>query len=124
MNPVLDFSERVRVLPVIHGSIDFAVKVREELLSHPGACLCVPLPESWREDVLAAVERLPTPSAVVQDADAEAATFVPIDPCQPVIAALRLALRERMPIEFIDLEAQQFIAPETVHPDPFALKKL
>jgi hypothetical protein len=125
MNPVLDFSERIRVLPVIHGSIDFAVKVREELLSHPGACLCVPLPGSWREDVLAAVERLPTASAVVQsEAGGDSATYVPIDPCQPVIAALRLALRERMPIEFVDLEAQDFDAPSVLHPDPFALKKL
>jgi len=124
MNPILDFSDRVRVLPVVHGSIDFAVKVREELLAHPGACLCVPLPGSWREEILAAVERLPTPSAVVQEAGGDAATFVPIDPCQPVIAALRLALRERMPIEFVDLEAQEFQAPSVVHPDPFALKKL
>jgi hypothetical protein len=124
MNPILDFSDRVRVLPVVHGSIDFAVKVREELLAHPKACLCVPLPGSWREDVLAAVERLPTPSAVLQESSGESATYVPIDPCQPVIAALRLALRERMPIEFVDLEAQEFQAPSVVHPDPFALKKL
>ena len=65
MNPVLDFSERISVLPVVHGSIDFAIKVREELLAHPKACLCVPLPGSWREDLtpkqLAVIEEITAP---------------------------------------------------------------
>src|SRR6516165_2109682 len=83
---------KVRVMPIIHGSGDFAIQVREELLSRPYDCLAVPLPPSFQEDVEDAVERLPAISIVVQrDADTADSShelsfsYVPIDPCQPVI---------------------------------------
>src|SRR3954464_4810883 len=94
----LTISPRIRVLPIVHGSGDFAVRVREELLERPCDCLAVPLPPSFQEPVEAAVEQLPRVAAVVQpDADGEGASYVPIDPCQGVIAAIRTALGERIP---------------------------
>ena len=96
----LTISPRIRVLPIIHGSGDFAVQVREELLSRPYDCVAVPLPPSFQEEVEAAVDRLPAISVVVQvDAEVERRrdggragfSYVPIDPCQGVIAAIRTA---------------------------------
>src|SRR3954469_2240658 len=94
----LTIGPRVRVLPIIHGSGDFAIRVREELLARPYDCVAVPLPPSFQDDVEAAIERLPTISVVTQrDSDGEGDdaesgfSYVPIDPCQGVIAALRTA---------------------------------
>ena len=97
----LTISPRIRVLPIIHGSGDFAIRVREELLSRPYDCVAVPLPPSFQEDVEACIDRLPTISVVVQpDVDREDGepgfSYVPIDPCQGVIAALRTAMGERI----------------------------
>src|SRR5271170_2121270 len=87
----LAISPKIRVMPVIHGSGDFAIQVREELLSRPYDCVAVPLPPSFQEDVEAAVEQLPAISVVVQiDAETEDGetagesgfSYVPIDPCQ------------------------------------------
>ncbi len=88
----LRISPRVRVLPIIHGSGDFAIRVREELLDRPYDCVAVPLPPSFQEDVEAAIERLPEVSLVAQlDADPDdlehGFSYVPIDPCQGVISA-------------------------------------
>ena len=109
----LTIGPRVRALPIIHGSGDFAIRVREELLARPYDCLAVPLPPSFQEDVEAAIERLPAISVVAQlDADPDDAavgfSYVPIDPCQGVIAALRVAIGERIAREFIDLETPKF----------------
>ena len=52
------------------------------------------------------------------------ASYVPIDPCQGVIAAIRIALQERMPREFIDLETDQFESLSAALPDPYALKQV
>src|ERR1700679_984151 len=94
----LRVSPRARVLPIVHGSGDFAIRVRDELLSQPCDCLAVPLPPSFQDAVEEAVRQLPRVSAVVQrDADGDGCSYVPIDPCQGVIAALRLALGERLP---------------------------
>src|SRR5215204_5609796 len=98
----LRLSDRVRVLPIIHGSGDFAVRVRAELLEGPCDCLAVPLPPSFRDDVEEAISRLPVVSCVVQRDAAVAEdrepgfSYVPIDPCQGVIAALRLAMGEHI----------------------------
>ncbi|MBC8291192.1 MAG: hypothetical protein H8E37_12840 [Planctomycetes bacterium] len=51
-------------------------------------------------------------------------SYVPVDPCQPVIAALRVAVQERMPRAFIDLETEQFNSSGLVLPDAYALKKV
>ena len=59
-------------MPIIHGSGDFAIQVREELLNRPYECVAVPLPPSFQDEVEAAVEQLPAISVVVQvDADTE-----------------------------------------------------
>jgi len=125
----LAISPRIRVLPIIHGSGDFAIRVREELLSRPYDCVAVPLPPSFQDDVEECIERLPTVSVVAQlDVDREDAelgfSYVPIDPCQGVIAALRTAIGERIVREFIDMETPRFEAITGIFPDPYALKRV
>jgi hypothetical protein len=131
----LRIGPRVRVLPIIHGSGDFAIRVREELLSRPYDCVAVPLPPSFQEDVEAAIEQLPAISVVAQldvDSDDDESlddgetgfSYVPIDPCQGVIAALRLAMGERMARAFIDMETPRIEATSMAFPDPYALKKV
>ena len=125
----LTISPRIRVLPIIHGSGDFAIRVREELLARPYDCLAVPLPPSFQDDVEEAIERLPSISVVAQpDVDRDDAeigfSYVPIDPCQGVIAGLRTAMGERIAREFIDLETPRFEAITGIFPDPYALKRV
>lgn len=125
----LKIGPKVRALPIIHGSGDFAVRVREELLSRPYDCVAVPLPPSFQDDVEEAIERLPTISVVARpDADLDdpmpGFSYVPIDPCQGVIAALRTAIGERIRREFIDLETPGFLARKAGFPDPYALKRV
>jgi hypothetical protein len=51
-------------------------------------------------------------------------SYVPIDPCQPVIAALRAAVAEHVSRAFIDLETSPFLPGTAVLPDPYALKQV
>jgi hypothetical protein len=123
----LAISPRIRVLPIIHGSGDFAIRVREELLARPYDCLAVPLPPSFQDDVESAVEALPTIAAVVRrddDSESDGFSYVPIDPCQGVIAGIRTAIGERIPRAFIDAETPRFEARHAGFPDPYALKRV
>ena len=129
----LAISPRIRVMPIIHGSGDFAIQVREELLKRPYDCVAVPLPPSFQEYVETAIEQLPAISVVVQcDAETDGGpdeaelgfSYVPIDPCQGVIAALRTARGERIAREFIDLETPRFVPITGLFPDPYALKRV
>jgi hypothetical protein len=123
----LRIGPHVRVLPIIHGSGDCAIRVRAELLERPYDCVAVPLPPSFQDDVESSIRRLPAISAVVQrDAGRgeEGFSYVPIDPCQGVITALRVALGEHIPRAFIDRETPWFEANMGVFPDPYALKRV
>src|SRR3954470_5412360 len=110
---VLSLSPRITGLPVIHGSGYFALWVRRLMLEQTFDCLAVPLPPSFQADVERGIELLPSPTTVTQsetpqfeaewsseqeapddDTEFESAdeedepthSYVPIDPCQPVIA--------------------------------------
>ena len=64
MTEIFDISERIRVLPIVHGSGDFAQEVRRVLLSERFDCVAVPLPPSVRRSVQAAIHELPHVSMV------------------------------------------------------------
>jgi hypothetical protein len=131
----LKIGNKITCLPVVHGSADCARIVRRRMLEGHFDCVAVVLPESFRREVLEAIPLLPTPSLVLQrtlseyggqwdkeQEDNPAWSYVPIDPCQPVIVGLRIAQEERLPIHFIDLETNAFQPQAEVMPDPYALK--
>ncbi len=130
----LRLSDRILVLPVVHGSGDFAVEARRILLSERFDCLAVPLPESFREAVEGGIARLPAITIAVQQEPIEyqpvvedqviPVSYVPIDPCQPVIAALRVAIQERIPRAYIDREVETWTPGALSLPDAYALKKV
>lgn len=137
---VLRLGDRITFAPVIHGSGDSALAVRRLMLEQSFDCVAVPLPPSFQEDVERAIAALPRPLAVVQrsmpefrtewtgahsdetEHDEVACSYVPVDPCQPVIMALRVALGERLATRFIDLETARFEPHSTSLPDAYALK--
>ncbi len=147
---ILQFGSRITCLPVIHGSGEFALAVRRLLLERAFDCVAVPLPRSFQTLVERGIELLPTPTMVCQrepqwgggewtpeevgglggleDEDEDdgepACSYVPIDPCQPVIAALRAAMAEHIPRAFIDLETARFVPSTAVLPDAYALKQV
>lgn len=142
MSP-LAISDRIVCLPVIHGSGDCAIEVRRLMLTQSFDCVAVPLPPSFQADVEEAIGQLPMLSVVWQpepqwdpikewtgesqedeDDEERTASYVPIDPCQPVIMALRFAMSERIPRAFIDLETAIFDSYAATLPDPYALKQV
>lgn len=124
---VLRLSPRIHVLPILHGSGDVAQEVRETLIDRPFDCLAVPLPPSFEGAVESAIEQLPRISlAVTKESDHAQSTvnFVPIDPCQPVIMGIRVAMSESIARAYIDREVGSFESNPISAPDPYALKHL
>ncbi len=138
--PFLKLGRHITLVPVLHGSGEFAVAIRRLMLAESFDCVAVPLPPSFQEDVEQALDHLPSISAVVQrevpayaaadwspereeSEEPPACSFVPIDPCQAVIAALRVATQENIARAYIDFETADYQAATLVLPDPYALKQ-
>lgn len=136
--PFLKLGENITIAPLVHESGDCALAVRHLMLQQKFSCLAVALPPSFKKSVEAGIELLPAVTVAVQMEETQWGTtksgvkakkhprcsYVPIDPCQPVISALRTAHGERIPRYFIDLEQQQWRPNAMILPDPYALKKI
>lgn len=125
---VFRLSPAIRILPILHGSGDLAQEVRETLIAGRYDCLAAPLPPSVEAPLEAAIEQLPRISLVVSpepdQSGRSTVSFIPVDPCQPVIMGLRVAMGEGIPRVYVDRDVQCFVPDPFPAPDPFALKQL
>jgi hypothetical protein len=126
---IFALSPNIHVLPVMHGSGDMAHTVREIILSRHVDCVGLPLPPSVQTLVEQGVDQLPVISLVVlpehkEDDETSSCSYVPIDPCQPVIMGIRVAMSEGIPRAYVDREVQRHIPVSWVGPDPYSLKAM
>ncbi len=89
--------DAVTVLPILHGRARFAAEVRAACLAGRFDCIAVDLPASFSGTLEQAVDDLPYVSAVVRRSPDDPLYFVPVDPCDAAIEAIRQARQERIP---------------------------
>ena len=118
-------------LPLVHGRLAFAIEARRRLLAQPWDAVAVELPPSLARSVYEALDKLPQISVVVYrdipgflDPEDQHLWYVPIDPCDGIVEALRITRGERTPTFFIDAEVDEFRARPVTIPDPHALHGL
>ncbi len=125
---VFTLSPNIVVLPIVHGSGDMAQTVRDFMVSRDIDCLALPLPPSVEGLVEEGVEHFPQISVVIlperNDDGVSSCSFVPIDPCQPVIMGIRVAMGEGIARAYVDREVASFQSASWVGPDPYVLKSL
>lgn len=124
MAHIFELSEKVQLLPVIHGSGNFSREVRQRILSSGCDCLAVCLPPEFQTTVEQGLQKLPYISVSALEESEGTLSYVPIDPVQPVIMALRIAQQEGIARKFIDLSVPQYETRHMDFPDSFALNGL
>ena len=124
MNDIFKLSDRIQFLPVIHGSGSCTREIRQRILSSDCDCLAVCLPPEFQTTVEKGIAYLPTIGVSCLDESDDTSSYVPIDPCQPVIMGLRVAIQEGIARKFIDLSVAEYESRRFSFPDPFALKTL
>ena len=124
MSQILKLSDRIQFLPVIHGSGSFAREVRHQLLASPCDCLAVSLPPEFQQTVEEGINLLPSISLSCQIEQNGGMNYVPIDPSQPVIMGLRIAMQEGLPRHFIDSSTDNYENRAVDLPDSFGLSKI
>ena len=121
---IFSINDKIRVLPVVHGSGQFTRIVRDRMLSSKCDCLAVALPPEYQPSVEQGLDLLPTISLSCLEEENGSVTYVPVDPCQPVIMALRIARQEGIPRHFIDWSTLSFEPRSINFPDTFSLRGL
>lgn len=124
MAHIFALSEKVELLPVIHGSGNFTREVRQRVLSSGCDCLAVCLPPEFQTTINQGLQKLPYITVSALEESEGTLSYVPIDPVQPVIMALRIAQQEGIPQKFIDLSVPEYETRHMEFPDSFALNGL
>ncbi len=114
----------VRILPVLHGKLEYADLVRLALAELEPDAVAVELVDTLREPVLAAVRRLPRISVLLHEDDGGNSVYLPIEPADPLVEALRSALERDLPVELVDLDVDYPLRHAEPFPDTYAVTRI
>ena len=114
----------VRALPIVHGSVEFTVILRDLFMNSPPAMLALELPESMGPTLMRALphaDEIPVISITQEERELH---FV-MEPLEPLVEAARSAFELGLPIHLVDSYYELFPAwmPE-YFPDTYALHVL
>lgn len=115
---------RYTYFPVAPGRVEFAVEVRRKILAERPGVVAVELPGWLAPEYARALDRLPEMSVIVygDEQDDERAVYIPVEPADPFVEALRSAREIGAEILFAEPDAGERPHLADVFPDPYALR--
>jgi hypothetical protein len=118
---------RLRYFPVVPGRLEFTVELRRLLLAERPAVVAVELPGFLAAPYQKALARLPQMSVVLYRDEAsedDRAIFVPVEPCDAFVEALRTAEEIGAQVIFLEPDsAERPHLPDT-YPDTYAVRRI
>jgi hypothetical protein len=119
-----------RYFPVAPGRMEFAIEVRQTILESRPKVVAVELPHTCEEFYLRAIDRLPQFSALMYptpdafELDEESFVYVPVEPCDPFVEAVRTAREIGAEVLFIEPALQDRPHVAAQYPDPYAVRRI
>ena len=124
-NPYIRY-KNIYVIPTFHCRIEFAKLVREAFFKVYPDIIAVELPNNVKEDVIEAIERIPYLSLIgyADTLNPEKMTYIPIDPGDSIIEAIRIGKEHNIPLEFIDFSVKNYQPEKIKLPDDYSLNQI
>ncbi len=119
-----------RYFPVVPGRMEFAIEVRQTILTELPKVVAVELPHTCEEFYLRAIDRLPQFSALMYptpdalEFDDDSFVYVPVEPCDPFVEAVRTAREIGAEVLFIEPSLQDRPHVPASYPDPYAVRRI
>ena len=112
------------VLPVLHGRMEYADLVRRAVAEGVADAVAVELPDTLTDPVLAAVDRLPELSILLYEDSEGTPVYLPIEPAEAMVEAVRSAREAGLPVRLVDLDADYPVRDPQRFPDTYALMRI
>lgn len=115
----------IEVFPILHGKAEFSRMLRSICLSGKFDCITVDLPELFEPFLTEAIEALPIIQTIVaRDQATEELFYLPIDPCDAAIEAIRQSFQYHIPFFTTGYPSCVTESPLPELPDEYALTAL
>ena len=116
--------KNILAIPSIHSRVYFSLAVREAVKEFKPDAIAIEHPESFNKSLREAVSRLPFISLIIREIDNEA-VYIPIDPCDSRVEAVRLAIDEEIPFFTVDKDITSINSnSHYLMPDDYLLNKI
>ena len=121
---------RFTYLPVVPGRLEFAIEVRRGILRDRPQVVALELPITLQQHYVRAVARLPEISVIVYpdetaaQENAERAIYVPVEPADPFVEAIRTALETGADVVFADPDSGERPHLKDAYPDPYSIRHI
>ncbi len=116
--------QNIRFLPILHNRLEFALEVHRQILEFQPQVIAVELPPTIQEPVLTAVKRLPDLSVILYPEKSGRYIYLPIEPVDGIIEAIRLGIEKTLPVFFIDRDTEAYPQRSDPMPDPYAVTQI
>ncbi|HOO55523.1 MAG TPA: hypothetical protein PLN69_01790 [bacterium] len=117
--------ENVICAPVVHSRYYFALWVQQVIRDFSPEIIAVEFPEVLKGLIRQGIARLPNLSVVCSSPDGDEYSYIPIDPCDALIHAVRIGLQAGLPVHFIDLNRTDLSGRiEHYTPDDYVLPRI
>ncbi len=120
----LQHGDWLHVLPVCHYRAEFASEVRRAVTLLEPHVVAVELPSSLTQVVSRAIARLPQLSVVVFPSGEGETIYLPIEPIDPGVEALRSGLELGAKVALVDLDVEGYADYRDLVPDPYAVRRI
>ncbi len=108
-------------VPVVPGRLEFAWHVRRHLLASRPSVVAVELPGFFERGYLAALDRLPRMSVILVD-DEEKPLYMPVEPGDPFMEALRTGQELGAELVFLEPAAHEPGRQRIHYPAPYSVE--
>lgn len=116
--------KNIRLVPVLHNRMEFAVEVRRQFEEFRPDLVAVEFPDTLENSILQGVNRLPLLSVVHYRETNGAFTYLLLEPTDGQVEAIRLGLANGIPIHFIDRDEEAYPLDLTPMPDPYSAARI
>lgn len=117
--------KNIFAIPSFHQRLEFAIEVRKAFFEFKPDVIAVELPRTLKIRIVEAVMRLPFISVVVyKEGKGKKFLYVPVEPADSLIEAIRLGIENNVPIEFIDLDVSRYRQKPFEHVEDYSIRKI
>lgn len=114
----------VVIAPVLHYKLEYADAVRRLIASWRPDAIVVELPATLEAQTRRAVARLPQLTVVLYESASREPVYLPVEPCDALIEAVRSGLEQGIPVVFGDADIDAFPLHDEPFPDSYAVQRL
>ena len=116
--------KNVRIVPILHNRMEFALEVRRQFSELRPDHVAIEYSSTLRDKIIKGIKRLPLLSVVYYEEADETFIYLVLEPTDGQVEAIRLAIENDVPVHFVDRDTEGYPLDHSPMPDPYSITKI